>query len=80
MKTIDFNLYSHWAPALIYGDYSGLESEECIEIDTWISDMLDCYEMFDCIGCSSEETSEFGVPDIGGLAGGLSTFTFQVEV
>lgn len=37
MKTIKLTLPEFWASALINGDFSGLEDDEIIELESWLS-------------------------------------------
>lgn len=81
MKTepqfVDVTLYSHWATALLYGDYSGLEPSEEAELDAWLDSEASEYGMFVCVGVSDDK--EHGTPDIrGALPWDVSTYQFQV--
>jgi hypothetical protein len=35
-ETYDFTIADHYASAIIYGDYSGLEDNEAEELDQWL--------------------------------------------
>ena len=35
IQTETYTLPAHWAPALITGDYTGLEDDEQAELDAW---------------------------------------------
>lgn len=75
---VEVTLYSHWASALVNGDYSGLSDEEVAEIEGFIGDQLAQHELFYCTGVESDE-SRFGMPDNGGLVGDVLDFTFQIQ-
>ena len=74
---VEVNLYSHWASALVNGDYSGLEPDDEAELEGWVEGQVADYGMFYCVG--KEDNDHFGDPDNGGLPGTVATFTFQVQ-
>lgn len=73
IETVEYELYAHWASALINGDTTGLSDEDEVELDSWLTLHPDLY----CVDCSEE--SEFGYPDCGGPRGDIATFTFHVR-
>lgn len=73
IETVEYELYAHWACALINGDVTGMSDEDEAELDAWLTLHPDLY----CVDCSEE--SEFGYPDCGGLPGDIATFTFHVR-
>jgi hypothetical protein len=67
-------LPTHWACALAYGDFSGLEEEDVAQIEAWQDDhigwnLVSCDE--DNGFCRSHDASRFGV-----LACDCQTFIF----
>jgi hypothetical protein len=72
METITYELYSHWASALINGDRSGLDDEDEKELDAFLETVPEGYDIIECSGeeyfCHS--------PDCGGLAGTVLEYTF----
>jgi len=74
---IEVKLYSHWASALINGDYSGLEDEEEGDLNEYLSEEAPKHDMFYCVGKADD--NHFGRPDIPAwLPGDISTYTFQI--
>lgn len=73
IETETYTLPAHWACALIYGDYSGLEDADQEELDRWLEAEQPGY----CIDCAEEPyfaTSN----DAGTLAGDVIEYTFHV--
>lgn len=68
-----YNLYSHWASALVNGDRSGLTEEDGLELDAW----LESEDPGWCAGVEGE--SFFGHPDCNGLQGDLLEFRFHQQ-
>lgn len=64
-----FLLPTHWAGALLYADESGLDDDECAEINEWLANRP---ELGLCVGCG--DTSEFNWR----FACDCSNFTFEV--
>lgn len=77
-KFVTAVLYSHWASALINGDYSGLEDHEELELQCWLENQSADHEgMFYCVGKADDD--QFDKPDCGGLPGTVATYTFQTH-
>lgn len=76
MKTIDFTLPAHWAPALINGDFSGLSDEDDEAIRYFLDTEPDIAG--DCLSCTDEP--EFRrYYDADGLACDCLTYTFPLK-
>lgn len=74
IETRIYLLPSHWACALINGDYSGMDDEEEKEMEGWLKEENPGW----CCDCSDE--SEFRPwNDANNLGGDVSEFTFLYE-
>lgn len=74
MNLVTFNLYSHWACALINNDESGMTDEEIAEMNATLEKITAQYPGAYCVGCDGE--GDFSRPDFSGLAGDVCQFTF----
>jgi hypothetical protein len=72
MTTYNAAIGSHFLPALINGDYSGLEDHEIIAIDRWSE------EYFGAI-YDTEGDEYFGRCEVTGLRGTVSDITITTK-
>lgn len=76
MRTIEFTLPAHWAPALINDDYTGLSDEDETAIASFLANEPDITG--DCLTCTDEP--EFRrYYDAEGLACDCLTYTFTLK-
>ena len=80
MITETYELPTHWACALNYGEMDGLEDEDIKAIEAFTKDMIKRYGGCWCLEVSSDrwfqhrhDASEYGV-----LATDVSTYTFDI--
>lgn len=76
-NTIEYTVCSHFLPAIINGDESGLEQEDCDALAAWLeSEDLDLnYGHF---STESDEETSFKMCDITGLRGNTVTLTWVI--
>lgn len=77
-KTYTLMLPSHWAVALINGDESGMDDEDCAALNTFVDDMVRTYGSCHCVDVSEDtqfmrwhDAATYGV-----LASEVAEFTF----
>lgn len=61
MNLYEFTTYTHFGPALINEDYSGLETEELEELDRMLKDLQEDFAL-DFI-TTSDDNESFSIPD-----------------
>jgi hypothetical protein len=75
MEFYIYTLPSHWAPALINGDYSGLDAIDEEHLNEWLDEIKPGY----CVDCSQDEYFS-SANDCNNVGGMVSDFTFQYGV
>ena len=82
MKTLDLELPTHWACALINGDDSGFCDEEQTMFDAFVDWMVNEYGSCHCMDVSDDDGGDFrryhDATDFGVLACDVATFTFDI--
>ena len=77
-----YELPSHWACALMYGDLDSLSDEDLEVLEEWEADQR--FSTFICVDVESDESGDFrryhDATPYGGLACDVATFTFDVGV
>ena len=53
-KTYTLMLPSHWAVALINGDESGMDDDDCAALNTFVDDMVRTYGSCHCVDVSED--------------------------
>ena len=66
---ITFNICSHYASAIINGDYSGLEDHEEIELNNFLNDLTHRYGSQDLNLIDHECESNFALCEVSNLMG-----------
>ena len=82
MQTIEMDLPSHWACALINGDESGIDDDEQASLDAFTDYMVKQYGRCDCldVNCEGEDFMRYhDAADFGVLACNTSKFTFAIN-
>ena len=82
MKTEKYILPSHWASALINGDESGMDDDDCRALNAFVAAGVKEYGLFMCIDVSDDDGGDFrkyhDAEPYGVLACDVATFTFDV--
>lgn len=75
--TVEYDLPSHWASALINDDTSGMEDSEIQDMNDTL-DRIEALEggLVHCLDVKDEQ--EFARPDFGLPYGNVATFVFQI--
>ena len=60
----EYKLSEHWLPALINGDYSGLDDSEENTLDAWLADLPINFPIWETVPDSGHD---FRICDISGL-------------
>ena len=82
METVELNLPTFWASALINGDTSGMSDEDEAALNMLTGHMLDHYGKCWCISCSEDEgdfRTYHDARQYGVLACDVLTYTFDVS-
>lgn len=73
IPTVTYNLYTHWAPALVNNDVTGMSDEDEEALDRWLKRVG---LTMVCVDVSEEH--DFSAPDCGGPFGDCAVFTFHL--
>ena len=77
VKFVEMKLPTHWATALLYGDYSSFSSYD--DSDDEIQRIDDITEGLYCVGVADDAEFTWGSYDCPGeFAGEYCTYTFQI--
>ncbi len=71
MNTTEFTLPAYWASAIINGDWSGLDTEDCADLRNWIQTHAD-------LTCLDVVDAGYGKSDWGDW-GDVANYTFTEE-
>ena len=77
MEIIEFTAPASWACSLIYGDDSGMDEAECLEVQACIDDLVAKHGSAHVCDCSEPEFRWLGW-DYGSLSGDYCVYTMTV--
>jgi len=82
IQTIQFELPSHWACALLYDDNDGFDADDERAIERFVDHMVDAYGQCICVDVHHDENGDFrhthDATQFGVLACDVATFTFDI--
>ena len=82
MRTIEFNLPKYYAPALINGDYDGLNDDEMRILTDFVHNGIFKYGRFDCVGADVDNSYFSPFNDLTGMrniGADVCKYTFITE-
>ena len=77
-KLISVTAPSHWASAIVNGDYSGLSPDDVRDLNTWLANSA--LSFCDCVSCDDAGFMwRHDATDVTRTGADCQTYTFQVE-
>lgn len=77
IDTIEYTVCQHFLPAIVNGDESGLEQEDCDALAAWL-EAEDLDLQYGHFSTDSDEEASFATCDITGLQGDTVTLTWVI--
>ncbi len=75
-KEYDYTIADHWSPALINGDYSGLDDDEIQALENFMSDLPSAWGHWDI----PDDYPDFRVDDVTGYFANCVSAVYLVPV